>query len=252
MCSTGIPSDGVPGLERPLTEVDLRRGRIKHNRLPKDSEMQPIKKEHVEFLNQLIEDHQGRGILGLHVPHKHFDVPSETHLTGRLYALDGRKYYLTRTINNDEFDSRKLCGHIFIFDQDEGLCPYDFHEAPLPDISVMNRALFSEMDNYIHKHGLRHSVALEYIIPQLPARPMFELVLRDQRCMLLIEYEIVVLGPQKPVVTGYRHVEPGVSLGEGTQYIPLPGGGHKIYNPDERLEIEGVIDVFKSRGVLSI
>jgi hypothetical protein len=249
---TGVQIHPVPGLERDVVLDDLRRSRIKHNKLLNDSKIPPLDQQHVAYLSRVIEKFNAKEIFGFHVGHKHFDLAMGTHLVGQLGTYDKRQYYWTRPIENSSSDPHKLCGHTFVYDQDEGFRPYGFHAGPLPDLSMVDRKLFSEFGGYVAKHKLEHYVALEYLIPELRGRDMSELVLHEQKHILLCEQEIVKLSLGEPIVTAYRHVQPGVAFGPGTRYFPLPEGGHKTYNPEEVTELKDLVDTFSMLNVVRI
>ncbi|KAF4469737.1 hypothetical protein FALBO_3358 [Fusarium albosuccineum] len=226
--------DPIPGLERAVVEDDIRRSNIKHNRLPNDADIQPIENRHKGFLSRLINKYEVGGIFGVHIPHKHFDLVSDTYMVGRHETRYGRHFYWTRSTGNDALDPGNLCGHIFTYDPDEGFCPYEFHKGLLPDLSGVDRAFFTEIGSYITKHDLGHSVALEYLIPELRGKLMSEIVDRRQQQTLQVEQEIVEQGLEEPVVTGWRQFESEVAFGPGTQYIYRPDGTHTTFNPDEQ------------------
>ncbi|KAH7187109.1 hypothetical protein BKA60DRAFT_258349 [Fusarium oxysporum] len=252
MDSTGLQIDLVPGLEREVVDDDLWDSHIKQNKLLKDSDIQPVDEKHIAFLSGLIEECNAKEIFGFHVGHKHFDLLEGTYLAGRPHTYGGRQYYWTRPVDNDGSDPRNLCGRNFVYDRDEGFRPYEFHEGSLPDLSIVDRKLFSKFGSYVAKHKLEHTIALEYLIPELRGRAMVELVLYKQQQILQSEQEIVVPSLGEPVVTAYRHVQSGAAFGPGTRYIHLPDGGHKTYNPDELIGFVDLLNAFRKLNVFRI
>ncbi|KAH7208435.1 uncharacterized protein BKA55DRAFT_586104 [Fusarium redolens] len=243
----------VPGLERELQVGDVCRSRTLQNKLSKDSDIQPIDEKHIAYLGRLIEECNAKEVFGIHLGHKHFDLREGTYLAGGLDTDDNRQYYWTRAVENDGFDPSKLCGHIFIYDREEGFGPSEFHQGSLPDLSTVDRRLFPTFGRYLTKHMLEHNIALEYLIPELRGRDMFELVLHEQQHILLCEPEIVLPSLGDSVVTAYSYVESGVAFGPGTRYITPPGTNkHITFNPDDLIELKEVIDVFRKLEFLGI
>lgn len=257
MDPVGLQIGLVPGLERGVMDDDLWHSHIEQNKLLKDSDIQPVDEEHIAALSRLIEECNAKGIFGIHLGHKHFDLRKGTHLAGRLDTDDDtddkRKYYWIRAAENDESDASKLCGHIFIYDQDEGFRPIGFHEGPMPDLSTVDRKLFPKFGSYLVEHKLEHRIALEYLIPELRGRAILELVFHVEQHILLFESETVPPSLGEPVVTAYSYDRSGVAFGPGTRYIRPPGSTeHTVYNEDELIRLKGAVNTFRQLDVLRI
>jgi hypothetical protein len=228
---------------------------LRHNKLLKDSDIQPVDREHIDVLGGLIEECNAQGIFGIHLGHKHFDLWEGTHLAGRLVTDDKRKYFWTRAVQDNESDPDKLCGRIFVYDSDKVLRPCEFFEGTLPDLSAVDRQLFAKFGSYLAEHHLEHSIALEYLIPKLRGRTMLELVSHEKKHILLFESEIVPPSFGKPVVTAYTHDQSGVAFGPGTRYLRPPGStDHVIYNPDaeELIGFKEIENAIRKLEALSI
>ncbi|CVL03546.1 uncharacterized protein FMAN_15137 [Fusarium mangiferae] len=216
--------------------------------------MQPIEERHIDYLGRLIEECNAKETFGIHLAHKHFDLREGTYLEGRLDTDDNRQYYWTRAVENSGSDPSKLCGHIFVYDREKGFSPSEFHHGSLPDLSTVDhRRLFSMFGRYLIEHQLQHSIVLEYLIPELRGRNMFELVLHGQQHILLCEPGIVLPGLASSVVTAYSYVESAMKFGPGTRYITPPGTNkHITFNPDDLVEVREVVDVFRKLEFLAI
>ncbi len=74
----------VPGLNTALTRGDLIAGGNCHSGHPVD-EPPELSEEHKQKLNELFVKHGAHKVLGIHVPHRHFDIPKCTVLLGTNY-----------------------------------------------------------------------------------------------------------------------------------------------------------------------
>jgi hypothetical protein len=229
MGQCGVGNDWIPGLQIPLTIHDLRQGREHHNNLSygtKDQDQN--QEEHLESLRQLLEEYKVQDIFGLVDKHKHFDVPHDCHLAGQFGVIQESRFYLVQTVADQTSDLKKLCGHKFTYIPEQGqLLPYQFYQAPLPDISQVDPKFFSKFIGYLDNHKIT-SIGLEYIIPQISQIKTHEFSSGRGKWMILIEATLSLksLNSDPREVTSWRWLSSKAISGPSTDCQKDVSGNH--------------------------
>ncbi|OBS15422.1 hypothetical protein FPOA_13759 [Fusarium poae] len=162
MGSQAVNSGPIPGLQMILTEDHLKSSRDIHNNLPDDDILLGVVgeiSEHLPQLRLLFEEFGVENLFGVHILHKHSEVPDGFHLVGRTEIRDKRLYYWTRVVD-DTLNPSKVCGRKFVFDPQHGLYPYEFHEGPMPDLSKVDPKFFLRFTEYLVTHELTSILGL--------------------------------------------------------------------------------------------
>ncbi|CRK19065.1 hypothetical protein BN1723_012971 [Verticillium longisporum] len=148
--------------------------------------------------------HRAEKVLGIHLIHGHFQIPSSVH------------------------------GHIFVL-TNGGLRAYEFQDGPLPDLSNVGQGFLAEFSRYIMANNLAGLIVLQV----LGGRPcshlsMFELVL-DQGTIMLDTSIVKSCRPTR--VTGW-------TFEFNETYAEMSSGNYKVFNAGKPLpKLENVDDI---------
>ncbi|KAM5528845.1 hypothetical protein FOXYSP1_16689 [Fusarium oxysporum f. sp. phaseoli] len=181
-----VHGGSIPGLQQALTIKDFELARDIFNALPKDDTLLKVQQkdhEHLRQLSLLFEKFGVRQLFGLHRPHRHSNVPDGFQMAGRTVIHNKHLYYWTKPVD-DALKTSKVCGLKYIFHREQGLCPYEFHEGDLPDISKVDPEFFLAVNNYLINHDLTSTFGLLYLAPGLLERSKLEFVLTNGELLL--------------------------------------------------------------------
>ncbi|KAL3587518.1 hypothetical protein FPOAC2_13415 [Fusarium poae] len=232
MGSQAVNSGPIPGLQMILTEDHLKSSRDIHNNLPDDDILLGVVgeiSEHLPQLRLLFEEFGVENLFGVHILHKHSEVPDGFHLVGRTEIRDKRLYYWTRVVD-DTLNPSKVCGRKFVFDPQHGLYPYEFHEGPMPDLSKVDPKFFLRFTEYLVTHELTSILGLMYVPPELLIYDMVEFVLSNCR-LLLVQMVFLEIDMTTTVTTDWRFSQPKITR----KTYCIPDRNMKHPSPDDLL-----------------
>ncbi|KAI1314274.1 hypothetical protein F5Y03DRAFT_389749 [Xylaria venustula] len=83
-------------------------------------------------------------VFGIHLIHGHFQIPPGTVMLGANFQ--NPKLRWTKTTEIESIDTASIHGHIFVLTED-GLCPYELQEGPLPNLSKVGHGFLTDFVN---------------------------------------------------------------------------------------------------------
>ncbi|KPA35603.1 hypothetical protein FLAG1_11683 [Fusarium langsethiae] len=235
----------ISGLQKPLQSDCFIQACQSHNELPTDDVLPQVEDELLEKhrlpLEQLFKRYSAQDLFAVYILHRHFKVPVGSNLVGRTEVFDHRRYYWTRIVANDNISSGEACGRKFVYDEQQGWLPCEFHEGLAPDLSKVDTGFFPEFANYLTKHKLTSTFGLEYIVPELLLVNMFEITLSNG-VLVLVESAHVSMGDSVKVTTslGWPSCR---SVERRTDCWKNPDGSHKEVNVDTHKSYNSFNDV---------
>ncbi|KAH7120102.1 hypothetical protein B0J13DRAFT_410551, partial [Dactylonectria estremocensis] len=171
----------VPGLNQDVTLNDVWKSRSLHNEQPDASAQGPIKEGHLLNLSDIFTKHDVHDLLGIHLAHRHGEIPENYMLLGEKSA----KPLCRRAIMTcgDDVDLSKVHGHVFVVN-DGRLHPYEYQQGPLMEsVTRIDPAFFSDFIDYITANDLTSLVGLEVLILQFKDKYMSEIVYEGEALM---------------------------------------------------------------------
>jgi hypothetical protein len=216
MDSQAVNSGPIPGLQQALTIKDFELARDIYNALPKDDtllEAQQKDGEHLPQLRLLFQKFGVQQLFGLHRLHRHSDILDGFQMAGRTVIHNKHPYYWTKVVD-DALKPSKVCGLKYIYHPEHGLCPYEFHEGDLPDISKVDPEFFLAVNKYLVKHDLTSTFGLLYLAPGLLERSKLEFVLSNGEMLLaqmassLVQAVLSILDNGATVATCWSWLNP--------------------------------------------
>ncbi|KAL2014979.1 hypothetical protein VTK56DRAFT_6637 [Thermocarpiscus australiensis] len=240
---------GVPGLNRALKKEDLEESRNIYNGLPDDSQQPEIRESHIRDLATLFVRNRAERVFGIHLAHAHFAVPENTVLVGVNYEVPRCRWAKATAFRDIDFSN--VHGHIFVL-TDHGFHPYEYQAGPVPDLSQVDDAFFTELADFLNTNKLETLVGLQIIDPH-PLH-MLELVLPQGTIMLDVSS---VNGCVPTRRTGWKfEVEDGKPrVCQANETHGQTRTGHEIYNkgdPHPRLEtLQDLEHALANAGILS-
>lgn len=135
----------------------------------------------------------------------------------------------TKATAVDAVDLSKIHGHIFALHSAGGFVAYEYQDGPMPDLSVIKEAFFTEFILYLVRNNLSSLLGLQVRLEGVP-ESMFELIL-DQGTIMLDE--AAVHGCSASRQTGWTFEledgEPRVRAANET-HAKKTSGNHQVFN----------------------
>lgn len=135
----------------------------------------------------------------------------------------------TKATATDTIDVSKIHGHIFALHSVYELVAYEYQDGPIPDLSGIDKAFFSEFILYLITNNLASLLGLQVRLDGMP-KSMFELDL-DQGTIMLDE--AAVHGCAASRQTGWafelKDAEARVCAANET-YAKKTSGNHQVFN----------------------
>ncbi|EXL64476.1 hypothetical protein FOPG_19260 [Fusarium oxysporum f. sp. conglutinans race 2 54008] len=145
------------------------------------------RQHHIDFLLWLLKDCGVEKDFRIVDVHTHFDVPHGYHMVAKLVATEAKRIRMSIEPARDEtFEPHKLCGYKFTLVPEQGLRPYEFRLGPLLDTNEKYSDAISRVSNYLDEHKIT-SLGLEYTMPEVLGKPMYESVSEKNKSMFLDE-----------------------------------------------------------------
>lgn len=200
-----------------------------------DSEQPPVDDEHVQNLAAIFVRHNAQSVLGVHLIHGHFSIPSDTVLLGANFEEPKGRW--TKVTQIKTIDPAAVHGHIFVFGKD-GFCAYEYQDGPLPDLSTVSEGFLRDFVDYLIANDLTDLIGLQ-VLSECGEQNMYELILDDGTVMLQAG---ATKNCEPSRVTGWTFEAgpggPRVCQSNET-HSKMTSGNHKVFNagkPHPKLE----------------
>ncbi|KAK4199268.1 hypothetical protein QBC40DRAFT_228193 [Triangularia verruculosa] len=238
-------------LHKALTVHDFQKSSELYNTLLDDADQPPVADQHVTNLANIFVKYNAHEVLGIHLIHGHFKIPSNAVMLGTNFDESAIRW--AKATNIDSLNAADIHGHIFVL-AENGLCAYEYQDGPLPDLSSVGQGFLGKFVEYIVNNNLTSLIGLQVLGCGHKQSTMFELIL-DQGTVMLdasIAKNIVptrVTGWQFESVDGNPRV-----CAHNETHAGMTSGNHKVYNagkPLPKLEnIEQLKDALADVGLL--
>ncbi|KAJ4308366.1 hypothetical protein N0V84_012141 [Fusarium piperis] len=251
---TAMPA--IPGLQNPFTVDDMNMSNSIYNGLPRIHPDMSVSQDHVKKLEAIIAQCNLREKLGIHLLHKHEDLPNgQIKLETKLRTITG-KWVRPTSINS--LDLGNIHGVVFKFDPEENiLVPYEFARGPSPvSMSSVVDDCVKAILGYVARNGLANMIALEFLEPVNDSQPM-----ESAAEVEVGEYGTIVL-PKSMVdavefiPTGWPDIslnyDPDAQPAPGTHWAPVKVGTketHRVF-VDQVENEEELLDKLALQGIL--
>lgn len=197
---------------------------------------------HVKNLASLFVQHNAHRLLGIHLIHGHFNLPQDSILLGKSFKEPrGRWAQITKA---PDVNPTTIHGHIFALSKNR-LCPYEFQDGPLPDLSEVSSEFLPAFILYITENGLGDLIGLQ-VLGECNEVSMSELILDNGTVMIQSD---VLKGCSPSRVTGWRF-ENGPEGPRACQanetHSKMTTGNHKVFNAGKPLPKLETIDNLKT------
>lgn len=97
-------------------------------------------------------------ILGVHLIHKHFQIPENTVMLGKNFENACGRW--TKPTDISTIDLNAILGHIFVLKDNEFLA-YEYQDGSMPDPSGVGQDFVAELVQYITSNGLTGLFSLQ-------------------------------------------------------------------------------------------
>lgn len=142
-----------------------------------------ISETHIQSLAELFVRHNAHTKLGVHLIHGHFKTPPNTVMLGT--SIENPCGRWTKATAVDAVNLSKIHGHIFALHSAGGFVAYEYQDGPMPDLSAIKEAFFTEFILYLVRNNLSSLLGLQVRLEGVP-ESMFEFIL-DQGTIMLDE-----------------------------------------------------------------
>jgi hypothetical protein len=171
--------------------------------------------------------------------HGHFEIPESTVMLGTNFENPTLRW--TQTTKIDTLDPLNIHGHIYAVTEN-GFCPYELQDGPLPDLSGVGHGFLPEFQDYVVRNNLQNIIGLQVLGCEGPA--MSELIL-DQGTVMLETSHVKNATPYR--ITGWRfescNGKPRVCAANET-HAGMTSGNHKVFNAGKPIpKLENVDDL---------
>ncbi|KAH8648115.1 hypothetical protein BGZ61DRAFT_376512, partial [Ilyonectria robusta] len=167
----------------------------------------------------------------IHLIHGHFKIPDGTVLLGSNFEEPRGRWAKVTLI--EEIDHSTVHGHIFAYGKD-GLCAYEYQEAPMPDLSSVGKGFLDDLVDYLTKHSITGLIGLQ-VLGECNGHSISELILDQGTVMLDLS---VVKGCIPTRITGWKFekVDGNPRIYQSNErHAEITSGNHKIFNTGKPL-----------------
>lgn len=233
----------------PLLPVNPKTNLRSHNSLRDDRAPLPTLEEpHRGALHLMLQRHNAQDVFCLHILHRHIHLEEGHHFVGHLEPLQEWDYRWTRSVSNEALDPSNIHGHIFQVTPD-GLQAYEYQVGPMPDMSQVDDAFFSEFSSYLLKHRLESIVGLEVLIPQYKDQRVAELILSGHQT-LMVDLALLSKGDSSTITAWISNRESN-ELTVGEVHVTERDGTHKTFNAGAPWpDLESIVNELQQAGII--
>ncbi|KIV98873.1 uncharacterized protein PV09_09367 [Verruconis gallopava] len=226
---SGLMSD-VCAIWEPSTK-DLWKSSMLTRQLPLESALpnqSRISSKHLYEIAEIFTRNNAHGILGLHLLHRHFDIPVGTVLLGSTWSKPYCRWTTATEIEGTDWS--ETGGAVFILTA-EGWHPYEYLRKDKPDLSCVKPGFLPQITEYLVSNQLSQILGLQILDRSLRTdQHLIELSLREMSVMFFAS-DLKGCVPTRQ--TGWRF-----ELHDGQPRVcqyneshgARPDGSHDIYN----------------------
>jgi len=244
----------IVGLQTTLTVDDMNRSNTIYNGLPRINPKMSVNEDHVKNLEAIIAQRNLREKLGIHLLHKHDDLPKgQIKLETKMQTIAGK---WGRPASIGSLDLGKIHGVVFKFVPEENiLIPYEFAMGPSPVArSNMVESCIKVILGYVAGNDLANVIALELLEPVNDSQPMgpaAEIEVGEHGTIVLPK---AMVDAVEFIPTGWPDVtlnyDPDSKSRPQTEWARLrPEDNHKVYTRQVENEKQ-LLDELALQGIL--
>jgi hypothetical protein len=251
------PADYDPSswLEQSVTKEVLHNSYNIYNNLPAETSLpideQDVKK-HLVYLSQVIRDSKASSAIGVIALHQHETLLPNHSFVGNTEQLDDERYaYYIQKSANERINIDKVCGYKFAYVEGKGLCPFEFRQGQMPDLSGVDKTFVPRIVQYLVKYHLTSRLGLGLLIPEISKNKMTEFPMRWG--MVLVPTEL--LPKNLTTVTTEWHWDPPTRIfGPETNCVILRSGKHVEPVPDneEPINFDDIVRLLVRSSMLPL
>ncbi|KPA35717.1 hypothetical protein FLAG1_11567 [Fusarium langsethiae] len=149
------PADYDPSscLEQSVTKEVLHNSYNIYNNLPAETSLPIDEQEHLVYLSQVIRDSKASNAIGVIALHQHETLLPNHSFVGNTEQLDDERYaYYIQKSANERINIDKVCGYKFAYVEGKGLCPFEFRQGQMPDLSGVDKTFVPRIVQYLVKN----------------------------------------------------------------------------------------------------
>jgi hypothetical protein len=141
-----------------------------YNKIPNIHWQDVPSSEQILGVGRILVAHGLNGVLGVHLLHRHFIIPSGTII---LNSNEGDTV-VSQITNISSLDLQKLRGAIFMLADDGTFIPYEYKESGADYLShTLPSQVSDELTDFLISNNLQHSLAIELLEPDAANHDVF-------------------------------------------------------------------------------
>jgi hypothetical protein len=241
--------DPISWLEQSITKEVLHNSYKIYNNLPPETSLPINEAEHLVHIGKIIWDCKASNKIGVIALHHHETLLPDHSFVGHIEQLNKSYYYWTRKLANERINLDKVCGYKFSYVEGKRLCPFEFRQGQMLDLSGVDKTLFSRIGQYLIKNYLTSRIGLVLLIPELSKNKMTEFSLPCG----MVQVETELLPKDQTTVTTEWHWDPRTGLyGAGVYCVINKKGEHEelVTKCEGLSKIVDVVNLAEQAGLL--
>lgn len=214
-----------------------------------DDEQPAVANSHIERLAEIFVRHNAHEKLGVHLIHGHFKIPADTIMLGTNFENPSGRWTKPTSINEVNLDN--VHGHIFVLTPEHDFVAYEYQDGPLPDLSGIDPAFFTEFISYIVDNDLASVLGLQVLIEGVH-QSMFELILDEGTVMLdTAAARNCTTYRQTGWMFELQNGQPLVRVA-GEKHALLTNGNHKVFFPKNPPKLDSVANLKEALKMVDV
>jgi hypothetical protein len=213
---------------------------LSYNNLPPETSL-PVnedEEEHLVHLRSIICDCNASSKVGVIALHQHEKLLPDHSLVGCIEQVNKSCFYWITEFSNERINLDKVWGYKFAYVEGKGLCPFEFRQGQMIDLSGVDKSLIFRICQYLVNNHLASRFGLMLLIPELSKNEMTEFPMH--RGMVQVPTKVLLPREQMTVTTGWHcDIETGI-FRAWDQCVILKDGNHVWWEPETKTHKEPI------------